>query len=185
MDKDNRLKISLTIVDADHSPFTIIGSLKIDGNVKHIRLCNNTKVELEKYIKKVFQYAKPLSTKDKYKYSDILDYDTYNLRLTMPDNSTLLELLEAYAILSEEYNNTDWTNFCCNNVNSSYNIFCNNCNLCMNCVYCNKCYDCNDCKNCYNCNDCIKCTNCNDCDICNECIYVNSRNNCYKIININ
>lgn len=192
MNKDNRLKISLT---TDSYGLIFIGSLKIDGIVKHIKLSDNKKDELKKYICNVFHEIneRQVFTEDKYKYSDIIDYKTYKSRITQPYDYTLTELLEVYVILSNEYNNTDWTNFCCNNLTGDFNVFCNNCNDCKNCVNCNNCDNCNDCdycNNCDNCNDCIFCNNCNDCiectknndcKTCNDCRYVNYENNLYKI----
>ena len=191
MDKDNKLKISLSISD-NYSFLFIEGSLKIDGTVKHIKLSDDKKDELEKYIFNVFN-EKRIFTEDNYKYSDIIDYKTYESIISQPYKYTLTELLEAYVILSNEYNNTNWTNFCCNNVTGKFNVFCNNCFDCKNCINCNNCNNCNDCdycNNCDNCNVCIFCNNCddciectknNDCKICNDCRCVNDENNLYKI----
>lgn len=184
--EDNKLKISLHILSDNasrsRSTFEISGSLNIDG-IKHIKLTENYKDELEKYIKNVFQYAKPLSNKNNYKYSDIIDYETYGFITSYSINYTLTEIIKAYVILSDEYNNTDWTNFCCNNVTGDFNIFCNNSTHCNHCINCNNCDNCIDCDYCNDCNDCVKCTKSNNCNTCNECTYVNSESNRYKINN--
>lgn len=182
MDKDNRLKILINTLSFNSNILIFEGPLKIDG-IKNIKVSDNKKDELKKYIKNVFQYTKTLVTKDSYKYNDTLDYDTYISMIKNPSKYTLTDLLEAYVILSDEYNNTSWTNFCCNNVTGNFNIFCNNSTRCDHCVYCNDCNDCNDCNYCNNCNDCIKCTRSNDCNTCNECTCINNKNNRYKINN--
>ena len=158
-----------------------ISSIVNFDNIKFILNSNYDKNLLNDYIINVFQYAKPLVTKDNYKYDDTFSYDTYKLIIENPRKFTLTELLKVYVILSDEYNNTNWTNFCCINVKGDLNIFCNNCVNCKKCVYCNNCDDCNDCKFSNHLSDCLQCDTCNNCDTCNECTCINNKNNRYKI----
>lgn len=185
MNKDKKLLSLIKTFTINTNILTFEGPLCID-NIKKVTIPNSKKDELKKYILNVFHNAKPFVSKDNYKCNDILDYDTYHLRLTKPDNSTLLELLEAYVLLSYEYNNYDWVNFCCNNIKGTFNIFCNNCtncDNCDNCVYCNHCNDCINCKFSNYLDDCRDCDKCIDCEICSTCLGIYSKNNRYKINN--
>lgn len=194
MDKDNRLKILISTLSANSNKLIFEGPLNIDG-IKNIKVSDVMKDELKKYIFNVFHEIneRRVFTADKYKYSYIIDYETYESIITRPYNYTLTDLLEVYVILSDEYNNTDWTNFCCNNSTGKFNIFCNNCNDCKNCINCDNCDNCKKCIYCYNCNncndckhshylsDCLRCDTCNNCNTCNKCTRINNKNNRYKI----
>ena len=200
MNKDNILKFLLSTFGVNSNNSIFERPLKINS-IKNITVSDNEKDELEKYIKNVFQYAKTLPTENNYKYSYIFDYKTYRFIINYPCNYTLTDLLKAYVILSDAYNNTSWTNFCCNNTTGDFNIYCNNCDDCKNCIKCNDCDNCNDCDHCNmcdNCNDCkfsnhlsdcLRCDNCNDCitcnycDDCNYCTCINNKNKCYEINN--